>query len=813
MITQIAHYEILEQLGKGGQATAYKAHDSKLDRIVVLKLLSEELAKEEITRKRFMREARLASSLDHPNICLIYDINEVDGHFYIVMQYVPGEPLKNLISRRRLSVDMTMAIAVQIADGLAAAHRQGIVHRDIKSANIMISKAGRAVILDFGLAKRVETKYANTSKRVTYSKLTMAGRQLGTSVYMSPEQVRGLEISPSTDVFSFGILLYEMLAGHRPFRGKNTVDTMYEILNTEPDPIEKIVPNLDPEIARIVHRTLRKRPEDRYGSATELEEDLMRAAAKIGLGSKPLRLRTASGKLGRQFVSSAIDLVQSAAQVMKTFVASPAVPSMPAVASTGFETYESTQNRQLDRMKLAVLPLTNINRAMEQEHFGVGLADTLITELALVGDLIVRPTRAVIKYENRETDPLVVGRELEVDLLLDGAYQVVGDRLRVTMRLFDVHSSVDLWVEKFDNVMTDYFSLQDQIAQRVMRELRVNLSRFEKQRLLARPQQASAFEYYMRAKRLFEKINGPRESEAVIALYQQALALDPRFAPAYAGLAKSYFMFYIAFDNNSTWLDLATQAAKEAINLSPAFTETYGIYAGIQIESGRKMEAYTQLKKVLETSPNDPEALMSMGWFYRWCGMNEMASKYYRAAIKSDPGAWRAYWGLANCFFYQRRIDESERLVERFLTKVDPQNAVLQFVRGEILFFKGEFDHVRELAERLNNTAPELSFQHVLLSKLYAAEGKQEAATEELAKFKRFGAPRGDLAYWNAQIYGLLNKRDIAFEWLRQAIACGNENYPWFERDITLQSLRGNERYINLMRDLKARWERYQREF
>ncbi len=813
---RLRHYEILKRLGAGGQATAYLARDTTLNRTVVLKLLDPRMAGDELARKRFLREARLAATLNHPNICTIHELNEDRGYHFIVMEYVEGESLKALLERKRLSLETALAIALQVADGLAAAHRAGIVHRDLKTANIIIAHSGRPVILDFGLAKALPTA---AIEDVDLTQASALGKPFGTASYMSPEQARGeLTIDARSDVFSFGIILYEMLTGKKPFVGKGAVEIMHAILHDEPRPIRQFIPAIDPELEEFLMKALKKNPDERYASGVELLERLTAVAARLGLRDIAavqaiVAATQERASLGRQLLGSLIDVFQSVA----SFIERLGLPKERPVGSLAdHETSEATLSRSQTRAKLtlAILPLKSLTKSPAYEHFGVGLADTLITELAVVGDLIVRPLRTVLQYEGREVDPLAVGRALDVDVVLDGSFQVAGEMLRATLRLFDVRTGEDIWTDRLDHHLDELFALQDQVARHIIEGLRIHLTDYEKQQLRAISAGATAaYDCFVRGKYIFEKVNVRQDFEAAIELFRRAIEMDRGFVPAYSALAKSYFLFRASVDNDPRWLDEAERACRQAIALNPHFAESYAALANVYLDRGRKHEAYEQLRTALRLAPNDLEAHLALGWFYRWSGLLDRAAKSYRQALRIDPSYWRVYWGLIMTAIYQGQLEEAERRVNHFLIKIDPQHPVLRFLQGEIMFYRGDLERARDLGERLKRGAPDVPFGAMLLAKVYASQGEAARADEELQSMTHYVGVQGDYLYWRAQIAALQGRIAEALEYFQQSVQLGNENVPWFERDPTLTSLRTEARFTEMMRALRERWMAYRQKY
>jgi serine/threonine protein kinase len=466
----ISHYRLIEELGQGGMGTVYKAEDTVLDRAVVLKLLASDLVLDPESRNRFLREARLASALDHPNICTIYEISDVEGQYFIAMQYVSGKTLKRVIDGRPLSLDSLLSIALQVADALAAAHAKGIIHRDIKSANIIITPKGQAKVLDFGLAKLLSEKGRVIDSGV--DDLTRVGATLGTPSYMSPEQARGDRVDHRSDIFSFGVVLYEMATGQTPFRAKSQVETLHAVIHHEPKPASALNSRIPPPLETMINRAIAKKPNDRYQSMSQVLQDIQQfaAAMRIGAGQVPdgiavpfiaPRRETMLGSIGR-FFGRVIGRESSSG-----------TPTGQAPVS---ELRELSQSPELSLSRgaqktLAVLPFRNLSGEPEADFYGLSLADSLITELANAPSIVVRPSSSVVRYQNQSIDPAQVGAELRANAVLVGNFLKAGERLRVTAQLVDAFTGEILWSEKIDADAQDVLAIQDRISQRILEGL------------------------------------------------------------------------------------------------------------------------------------------------------------------------------------------------------------------------------------------------------------------------------------------------------------------------------------------------------
>ncbi|HJQ25292.1 MAG TPA: protein kinase [Blastocatellia bacterium] len=464
--TTISHYRLEEELGAGGMGRVHKAYDTTLDRTVVLKLLAPDLIAEDESRRRFLREARLASAFDHPNICTIYEIAEVDNQYFIAMQYVQGKTLKRVINGRPLALDSLFSIALQVADALAAAHAKGIVHRDIKSSNIIITPRGQAKVLDFGLAKLLSDK--ERAAQTEADELTRVGSPLGTPNYMSPEQARGERADHRSDIYSFGVVLYEMATGRLPFKGQTNVDLMHAVIHDPFKPAKAVNDKLPQELSAIIDQALAKKPGDRYQGMQQMLEDLQRVsiAVRYGGASVPDGIVTPyvmpKKQGGRGSISAFVNRLFGRNLPMDSHPSRISQPASRESAATDFSLMSGP------RRQLAVLPFRNLSGDAQADFYGMSLADSLITELAKVKSVTVIPSSRIAKYQNASIDPAQVRTELGADVVLMGNFLKAGERLRVTAQLVDAASGAILWSEKIDADSTDALAIQDRISQRII---------------------------------------------------------------------------------------------------------------------------------------------------------------------------------------------------------------------------------------------------------------------------------------------------------------------------------------------------------
>src|SRR6266699_5379533 len=469
----LGNYKITHKLGAGGQGTVYKALDNKLGRTVVIKVLPAELTVKETNLKRFEREARLASSLDHPNICTIFDLDEANGLHFIAMQHIEGRNVRQLVNGRPLELQSALRIAIQVTEALTAAHARGIIHRDIKSGNVMVTDSGQVKILDFGLAKLLDETEAHSSG-IHQTELTEIGVPYGTATYAAPEQARGESVDARADIFSTGVLLYEMLTGTWPFTGKTSVDVRHAVLHDEPPVLYEARPGGAPQqLQAILDRALAKDPRQRYQKVNELRDDLRaflrEVEAGVPLSFEPMspvapRHLPGTGRMGR---------------ALRWLRGKSGERTSQQRASTSDRPMHDTPATSLgdrERKSIAILPFKNVSNDPQSGFYEFSLADAVITELARVRSLVVRPSSEIAKYQGQQIDAREVGRELNVNSVLAAGFIHAGERFRVTAQLLDVLSGDILWSDRVDTSAADIITVQDTIAQRIVEGLRLELS-------------------------------------------------------------------------------------------------------------------------------------------------------------------------------------------------------------------------------------------------------------------------------------------------------------------------------------------------
>jgi len=805
--SQINQYKILEKIGSGGQGTVYKALDTKLNRTAVVKVLPPELTMKTANFKRFEREAQLCSQLDHPNICTIYDFHDANGIYYIAMQWVDGKNVRQLVNGRPLELRSALSIGIQVSDALAYAHSKNIIHRDIKAGNIMVTESGQVKILDFGLAKLLEDDHADQNKGHDRTEITELGIPYGTATYAAPEQAKGERADERSDIFSTGVLLYEMLTGIWAFQGKTVVDVRHQVLYGTPKPLSEMRKDpIPPQLQAIVDKALQKEPRNRYQKISQMRDDLRSvltevAGAPLMQGDTFAPAHADGGVFKRAlnwFTGKSTPETTSSKSWPSVSNPPSSIPDL-SITSTGPE-----------KKSVAILPFKNLGNDPASNFYEFALADAVITELAQLRSLVVRPSSVIAKYQGSEIDPRDAGNELRVQAVLSAGFLRGGDKIRVTAQLLDVASGEILWSDRIDAEGNDILTIQDGIAQRILEGLRLELSDKEAEKLGRRmTENHEAWEEYLRGRdnfgRFIFRTMSADDCNAAIQNFKHAIELDPQFALAYSGLGACYANRMFKGLGEPEDYTYAETAFSKAFFYDPNVVEARVLMVMVYLARGEKKKARAEMDLLTKQFPNEAPLYFVKGVIHRLDGEYDEALRAYEKLSRLDPAA-RAVsaYNSARLFIYKREYDKALEYIVRG-EKAEPDHPMLKIFRSAVYYYRGDTQMAIDLMGQILDEHPEMDGIRPLYAVYLAGAGRSEDAKAQLTDDAlSLSRSDHDMAYWVASTFALLGEKELAFKWLGRAIKLGNENKPHFLKDRSLDSLRDDPRFDEMMSKIGA---------
>jgi len=711
----ISHYRILEKLGEGGMGVVYKAEDTKLDRMVALKFLLKHLTSDPMEKERFVHEARAASALNHPNITTIHEIDELEDQMFIAMEYCEGETLKTMIEKEPLSVKKALDMAIQVCEGLAAAHEKGIVHRDIKSDNIMLTPRGQVKIMDFGLAK---IKGA--------VKLTRDGSTIGTLAYMSPEQVQGEEVDQRSDIFSLGVVLYELLTGRLPFGGEHHAAIVYSILNEAPQPMARFNNQVSAKLEDMVFKALAKEREERYQHADDLLADLRRERksleyAKTGVTMQPAEEPRVVKKKTVPFLIGALAIL---ILIVVYFAFLKKEKTVPVTS----------------RPSIAVLYLQNLSENKEDEYFAAGMTEDIITQLSKIGGLRVLSRSDVEEFKGKTVKLKEVADKLRVNYVMEGSVRKSRDKIRITCQLIKASDGFHVWADSYDRQMEDLFAIQADVAKSVAQALKVALAPPEVAMIEKKPTQSvQAYNYYLQGREYYFSggFNTKEGLELSTTMFEKALQADSNFALAYAGLSdcySSYVMYVI--DPKKSWLEKAERSGLKALALDPNLADAHRALSRLYWTEGKTEKTIQEAEVAVKANPSYGEARRLLGEWYTLTGQYPKAESALVKAFELKPTDVILFGCFIDLYSLCGKRKKAEEYFDRGL-EVQPRNIYLYSYMSRCYLCWGELEEAKRMVHRALNINPHSSDDMVSLMQILMLSGEVDSSSFYLNEIRR----------------------------------------------------------------------------
>ena len=773
-------YEVIEEMGKGGMGNIYRVEDKKINEEVALKLINPEIAADKKTIARFKNELKYARKISHRNVCRMYDLSEKEGTHFITMEYVPGENLRNMIRMtRQLGVGTAISIARQVCDGLAEAHRLGVIHRDLKPQNIMIDKCGNARILDFGVARSLESKG-----------VTGAGVMIGTPEYMSPEQVEGVEADQRSDIYSLGIILFEMMTGRAPFRGDTSLSVALKHKTEMPPDPRQFNAQIPEVLSQLILKCLEKDKENRYQSASEVSTELSRIERSITTTEREVSRRK-----------------PEAEKVVKLrwkniFVFGGAVALIILLIVGGLSLFTEKREEAID--SIAVLPLENLSGDPDQEYFADGMTEALISELTKISGLqrVISRT-SVMRYKGVRKSMPEIARELNVGIMVEGSVLLVGERVRITAQLIEAETDRHIWADSYERDLSNILELQRELARTIAQEIKIALTPEEETRLMKSPSvNPEAYHFYLRGRFFWNRRTGEDLMKA-IEYFEGAIEIDPDYALAYVGLADSYLTIpdYSSFPPDEAY-SKARELTTKALELDSDLAEAHNSLAVVLSNFWNWEEAEGEFNRTIELNPNYAKARHWYAFHLIFMARIDEAIEEIKRAHELDPLSLVINRNMGQMLYYGRQYDKAIEALQRTL-ELDPDFVYAHLGLGWVYLKKKMYDEaLRVLLKERQLSAIWDPYIEAWIGVAYALMDKREEAHQILNDFLERSKQTYVPPYCPAIIYFALGEKDQGFIWLERGYEKRDKRLPFLQLDPVFESISSDPRYLALLKKM-----------